>query len=265
MAATRSQRSSTRINASWVRSSAFVPIPGDEAERQVELILLGLEERLELDGRRDGEVGLGFHRSEAGDLAHRRINPPRTSNCLHGRRSSLAGVREFQMTKRLASRSMPTSTARSVRSSRSARDAPNSSTDLAGATIGAERWERTERDEGSKPRRRPGVDPDDGDRRDALVLPTASRTIMPVGRPMAALIVLKVDIPAGTDMDRLIWLDQFRLIEVPKEAAVDGAVTSIDQLRGESNRVAILAGEQIPIALFWSVGAMRRERLEFLG
>ena len=88
---------------------------------------------------------------------------------------------------------------------------------------------------------------------------------MPVGRPMAALIVLKVDIPAGTDMDRLIWLDQFRVIEVPKEAAVDGAVTSLDQLRGESNRVAILAGEQIPIALFWSVGAMRRERLEFLG
>ena len=88
---------------------------------------------------------------------------------------------------------------------------------------------------------------------------------MPVGRPMAALIVLKVDIPAGTDMDRLIWLDQFRLIEVPKEAVVDGAVTSLDQLRGESNRVAILAGEQIPIALFWSVGAMRRERLEFLG
>ena len=29
----------------------FVPVPGHEAERPVELILLGLEERLELDGR----------------------------------------------------------------------------------------------------------------------------------------------------------------------------------------------------------------------
>ena len=86
-----------------------------------------------------------------------------------------------------------------------------------------------------------------------------------VGRPMAAVVVLQVDVPAGTDMDRLIWLEQFRLIEVPQEAAVDGAVTSIDQLRGARNREAILAGEQIPIALFWSVGAMRRERLEFLG
>ena len=62
----------------------FVPVPGHEAERPVELILLGLEERLELDGRRNGDVGLGFHRAEPGDLAHRRINPTRTSNRLHG-------------------------------------------------------------------------------------------------------------------------------------------------------------------------------------
>ena len=88
---------------------------------------------------------------------------------------------------------------------------------------------------------------------------------VPVGRPMAAVIVPKVDIPAGTDMDQLIKDDQFRLIEVPKEAAVDGAVTSIDQLMGKSTRVAILAGEQIPVARIRSLGAMRRERLEFLG
>ena len=59
----------------------FVPVPGHETERPVELILLGLEERLELDGRGDGDVSLGSHSAEPGDLAHRRINPrgPRVS------------------------------------------------------------------------------------------------------------------------------------------------------------------------------------------
>ena len=98
-----------------------------------------------------------------------------------------------------------------------------------------------------------------------LWYPRGIKDDLPVGRPMVAVVVPKVDIPPGTDMDQLIKDDQFRLIELPQEAAIDGAVTSIDQLTGKSTRVAILAGEQISLARMWSVGAMWRERLEFLG
>jgi Flp pilus assembly protein CpaB len=63
--------------------------------------------------------------------------------------------------------------------------------------------------------------------------------------PMVAVVVSKVDIPPGTDLDQLIENDQLRLIEVSQEAVVDGAVTSIDQLSGKTNTLAILAGEQI--------------------
>ena len=63
--------------------------------------------------------------------------------------------------------------------------------------------------------------------------------------PMVEVVVSKVDIPPGTDLDRLIENDQLRLIEVPQEAVVDGAVTSVDQLRGKTNTLFILAGEQI--------------------
>ena len=68
------------------------------------------------------------------------------------------------------------------------------------------------------------------------------------GGTMVAVVVSKVDIPARTAMDQLIKDDQFRSIEVPPDAVVDGAVTSLDQLKGKNNSVAILAGEQIPVA-----------------
>jgi pilus assembly protein CpaB len=68
------------------------------------------------------------------------------------------------------------------------------------------------------------------------------------GGTMAQVVVSKVDLPARTDMDQLIKDDQFRIIQVPEGVVVDGAVTSLDQLAGKSNSVAILAGEQIPAA-----------------
>ena len=68
------------------------------------------------------------------------------------------------------------------------------------------------------------------------------------GGTMVQVVVSKVDIPARTDLDQLIKDDQFRIIQVPESVVVDGAVTSIDQLAGKSNSVAILAGEQIPVA-----------------
>jgi Flp pilus assembly protein CpaB len=61
-------------------------------------------------------------------------------------------------------------------------------------------------------------------------------------------IVSEVDIPARTDLDQLIKDDQFRIIQVPQDVVVDGAVTSIDQLSHRRTREAILAGEQIPVA-----------------
>ncbi|HJU57565.1 MAG TPA: Flp pilus assembly protein CpaB [Actinomycetota bacterium] len=68
------------------------------------------------------------------------------------------------------------------------------------------------------------------------------------GGTMVAVVVSKVDIPARTDLDQLIKNEQFRSLEVPQDAVVGGAVTSVDQLRGKSNAVPILAGEQIPSA-----------------
>jgi pilus assembly protein CpaB len=68
------------------------------------------------------------------------------------------------------------------------------------------------------------------------------------GGTMVQVVVSKVDLPARTDMDQLIKDDQFRIIQVPEGVVVDGAVTSLDQLAGKSKSVAILAGEQIPVA-----------------
>lgn len=68
------------------------------------------------------------------------------------------------------------------------------------------------------------------------------------GGTMVPVVVTKVDIPARSDLDQLIGDDQFKIIQVPASVVVDGAVTSVDQLAGKNNSVAILAGEQIPVA-----------------
>ena len=68
------------------------------------------------------------------------------------------------------------------------------------------------------------------------------------GGTMAQVVVSEVDLPARTDLDQMIKDDQFRIIQVPASVVVDGAVTSVDQLAGKNNSVAILAGEQIPAA-----------------
>ncbi len=68
------------------------------------------------------------------------------------------------------------------------------------------------------------------------------------GGTMVQVVVSNVDIQANTDLNELIKSDQFKIIEVPKDAVVDGAVTSTDQLKDRHNSVAILAGEQIPAA-----------------
>jgi len=71
--------------------------------------------------------------------------------------------------------------------------------------------------------------------------PTNVGTMVPV-------VVSKVDIPANTDLNELIKADQFKIIQLPETALVDGAITSVDQLRDKHNSLAVLAGEQIPVA-----------------
>jgi pilus assembly protein CpaB len=71
--------------------------------------------------------------------------------------------------------------------------------------------------------------------------PTNVGTMVPV-------LVSKVDIPANTDLNQLIKDDQFKIIQLPETALVDGAITSVDQLRDKHNSLAVLAGEQIPVA-----------------
>jgi pilus assembly protein CpaB len=68
------------------------------------------------------------------------------------------------------------------------------------------------------------------------------------GGTMVPVVVTKVDIPARSDLDQLIKDDQFRTVQVPANVLVSGAITSVDQLAGKNNSVAILAGEQIPAA-----------------
>jgi hypothetical protein len=75
-----------------------------------------------------------------------------------------------------------------------------------------------------------------------------ARGVPDTGESMVMVVVSKVDIPARTDLDQMIKDDQFRAIQVPDSVVVNGAVTSIDQLSHRRTRVAILAGEQIPVA-----------------
>ncbi len=73
---------------------------------------------------------------------------------------------------------------------------------------------------------------------------------------MVAVVVSKVDIPANSDLNALIKEDQFKIIQVPKVAVVEGAITSVDQLRDKHNSLAILAGEQIPVARIQGEGTV---------
>jgi hypothetical protein len=74
-------------------------------------------------------------------------------------------------------------------------------------------------------------------------------------------VVSKVDVPAGTDLNQLIKDEQLRIIMVPEEAAVDGTVTSVDQLKDRRNTVAILAGEPILAGQLEIMAERRRSAL----
>src|SRR6266496_3800342 len=61
-------------------------------------------------------------------------------------------------------------------------------------------------------------------------------------------IVPKEDIPAGTQMDKLIAGGGFITLSIPSNAVVAGAVTDLSQIKGKTTRYPILQGEQITSA-----------------
>jgi pilus assembly protein CpaB len=66
------------------------------------------------------------------------------------------------------------------------------------------------------------------------------------GGQLTTVVVSKVDIPANSDLNTYINEGQFVPLEIPVDAKVLNAVTSIDQLRDKRNSVPIFANEQIP-------------------
>jgi len=63
-----------------------------------------------------------------------------------------------------------------------------------------------------------------------------------------AVVVSNQDIPPGTALDPLIEANAFRIISVPMDAVVVGAVVSTDELRGQTALGTIYQNEQIPVA-----------------
>jgi Flp pilus assembly protein CpaB len=64
--------------------------------------------------------------------------------------------------------------------------------------------------------------------------------------PTTSVVVANRDIPAHTPLDPLLAAGDFRLVDVPSEVVVNGAITSLEQLRGATTTAAIFANEQIP-------------------
>jgi Flp pilus assembly protein CpaB len=65
------------------------------------------------------------------------------------------------------------------------------------------------------------------------------------GGNLTTVIVATGDIPANTNLDALIDSGGFKELNVPAEAVVDGAVTSLSQLRGQTTTAPIVANEQL--------------------
>ena len=68
-------------------------------------------------------------------------------------------------------------------------------------------------------------------------------------------LVSSADIPANTQLDPLIANGQFREVDIPNDALVLGAVTSFDELSGQTTAAPILANEQIPSTRLASAAA----------
>jgi Flp pilus assembly protein CpaB len=72
--------------------------------------------------------------------------------------------------------------------------------------------------------------------------------------PTTSVVVSNHDIPAHVRLDPLLDAGDFRLVAVPTSVVVNGAVTSLDQLRGAVTSDTILANEQIPTSRLVGIG-----------
>jgi len=68
------------------------------------------------------------------------------------------------------------------------------------------------------------------------------------GGALSVVVVSKQDIAANTDLNLLLEQGAFSELKVPTDAVVDGAVTSLNSLRGQTSTAPILANEQIASA-----------------
>jgi Flp pilus assembly protein CpaB len=66
------------------------------------------------------------------------------------------------------------------------------------------------------------------------------------GGGLTPVIVASQDIRANEPLDPLLSQEVFKQILVPRDALVSGAVTDLEELKGQSTTSAILANEQIP-------------------
>lgn len=67
------------------------------------------------------------------------------------------------------------------------------------------------------------------------------------GGALSTVVVANAPIPANTNLNPLIDQGVFGDLQVPTDAVVDGAVTNINELRGQTTTSPILANEQIAI------------------
>ena len=65
------------------------------------------------------------------------------------------------------------------------------------------------------------------------------------GGSLTTVIVATQDIPANTNLNDLIESGGFKELAVPADAVVDGAVTSLTELRGQTTTAPIVANEQL--------------------
>jgi pilus assembly protein CpaB len=65
------------------------------------------------------------------------------------------------------------------------------------------------------------------------------------GGSLTTVIVATQDIPANTSLDALVQSGGFKELSVPADAVVNGAVTSLAELRGQTTTAPIVANEQL--------------------
>ncbi len=65
------------------------------------------------------------------------------------------------------------------------------------------------------------------------------------GGSLTTVIVATQDIPANTNLNDLVESGGFKELAVPADAVVDGAITSLTELRGQTTTAPIVANEQL--------------------